>query len=427
MNNKFVIGILTGAAGSLIAAAILFTVYLAGTPAAVAEGKPQNGSVTASPTQAVQSGTEESKGVLSVTNDEMLEKIEYFKDVINEYSLYGATEDDMLNGVYRGLVWSLEDAYATYYTPEEMADMMESSSGVYCGIGAYVSQNVYTGIITIVKPFKDGPAAKAGILRDDVILMVDDMDVNGMDLNEVVSHMKGKEDTKVDIRVLRGEEELTFTVTRAVVEVPTIEYEMMDGNIGYILISEFDEITVEQFDRAVTDLEKKGMKALVIDLRDNPGGLVDSAVEMLDRLLPKGLMVYTEDKDGKREEEYAKDSKQLKVPLALLINGNSASSSEIFAGAIKDYGKGTIVGEKSFGKGIVQYVLGAPDGSGIKLTVSEYFTPKGNAVHGIGITPDVEEVMDEELATMTEIPKDKDNQLIKAIEVLSGQLKNQTK
>ncbi len=423
MNNKFIMGILTGAACSLIAAAVLFTVYLS------VEGNGTGG--TAVPTQSIAcveatpsagagiaSG---SGGVLSsVSDEELLDKLDYIKGMIEEYSLYGATEEEMLDGIYRGMLYSIQDAYSEYYNADDMNALRESSSGIYCGIGALVSQNVYTGIITVVKPFKGGPAYTVGMLKDDRIIRVEDMEVTGMDLSEVVSYMKGEEGTLVHITVLRGdsEEEITFEISRAKIEVPTVEYEMLDNKIGYILVSEFDEITVEQFDAAVTALENDGMRALVLDLRDNPGGLVDSAVSMLDRLLPKGLVVYTEDKNGVREEEYAKDKIELKVPLVLLMNENSASASEIFAGAIQDYGKGTIVGTRSYGKGIVQIIATLDDGSGIKFTISQYFTPNGNAVHGIGIVPDVEVELDEELQTLSEIPKDQDNQLQEAIRLL---------
>ena len=241
-------------------------------------------------------------------------------------------------------------------------------------------------------------------------------------MNEVVAKIKGEEGTVVNVTVLRGEKEISMDVTRAWIEVPTIEHEMLDDQIGYISISEFDQVTVEQFDNAVTNLEKQKMKGLIIDLRDNPGGLVDSAVEMLDRILPKGLVVYTEDKNGKRDEEYAKDKIELKVPLVLLMNANSASASEIFAGAVQDFEKGTVVGTQSFGKGIVQIVAYVNDGSGIKFTVSQYYTPKGNAVHEVGITPDVVVELDEELKTLSEIPKDKDNQLQEAIRVLKEKM-----
>jgi len=423
MKNKFMTGVITGAACALIAATLMFVVYFASLPASEAEANESRPLTKVTSAPVAKEPETEAKGVFSVPDDKMIEKLEYIKEMINNYSLYGASEEDMLDGMYRGLLWSIDDAYSAYYTVDEMKALMESSSGYYCGIGVMVSQNVYTGIITVVKPFKDGPAYNAGMRKEDILIKVEDEEVTGVDLNEVVAKIKGEEGTKVNVTVLRGEEEISMDVTRAWIEVPTIEYEMLEDKIGYISISEFDEVTVEQFNTAITSLEKQKMKGLVIDLRDNPGGLVDSAVAMLDRILPKGLLVYTEDKNGHREEEYAKDRIELKVPLVLLLNGNSASASEIFAGAVQDFEKGKVVGTQSYGKGIVQIVAYVNDGSGIKFTVSQYFTPKGNAVHEVGITPDVEIELDEELKTLSEIPKDKDNQLQEAIKVLKEEMK----
>ena len=420
MKNKFVTGIITGAACALIASTLMFVVYFAGLPASEAEASERYSyeAYVPSPTP-IPAGE---KGVLSVSNDTMLEKMQYIKDMIAKYSLYGASEEEMLEGMYRGMLSAIDDAYATYYTVDEMKALIDSSSGYYCGIGVMVSQNVYTGIITVVKPFKNGPAYEAGMRKEDILLKVEGEDVTGVDLNEVVARIKGEEGTKVNVTVLRGEEQISMDVTRAWIEVPTVEYEMLDGKIGYISVSEFDEVTVEQFDAALTELEKQKMKGLVIDLRDNPGGLVDSAVTMLDRILPKGLLVYTEDKNGHREEEYAKDKIELGVPLVLLMNENSASASEIFAGAVQDFGKGKVVGTQSYGKGIVQIVAYVNDGSGIKFTVSQYFTPKGNAVHEVGITPDVAVELKEELKTLSEIPKDQDNQLQEALKLLKKEI-----
>lgn len=423
MKNKFMTGVITGAACALIAATLMFVVYFASLPANEAEASDSKTLTKVTSAPVAETPEAEEKGVFSVTNDTMLKKLEYIKQMINNYSLYGASEEDMLDGMYRGLLWSIDDAYSAYYTVDEMNALMESSSGYYCGIGVMVSQNVYTGIITVVKPFKDGPAYNAGMRKEDILIKVEDEEVTGVDLNEVVAKIKGEEGTKVNVTVLRGEEEISMDVTRAWIEVPTIEHEMLDDKIGYISVSEFDEVTVEQFSNAVASLEKQKMKGLVIDLRDNPGGLVDSAVAMLDRILPKGLVVYTEDKNGHREEEYAKDKIELKVPLVLLLNQNSASATEIFAGAVQDFGKGKVVGTQSYGKGIVQIVAYVNDGSGIKFTVSQYFTPKGNAVHEVGITPDVEVELDEELKTLSEIPKEKDNQLQEAIKVLKEEIK----
>lgn len=357
--------------------------------------------------------------------DEIENKLTFMKMLIEAYYLDDVNPEDFATGIYRGFIESLDDPYSTYYTKEEYSNLMESSSGVYHGIGAVVSQDVKTGVITIVKPYKDGPAYNVGLLPDDIIYMVEGEEVTGMDLTEVVGKMKGKAGTEVNISIVReGEAKpIDFTVVRQKISIPTIEFEMLEDDIGYILISEFDEITISQFIDAIKTLEKKGMKGLIVDVRDNPGGLLDAVVAMLDRLLNEGLIVYTEDKYKNREPLYAEDKNQFNKPLVVMINGNSASASEIFAGAIQDYEIGTVVGTTSFGKGIVQKVMPLKDGTAIKLTVSKYFTPKGRNIHGTGIVPDVEVELSEELRQMVTIPHDKDNQLQKAIEVLKEKMK----
>ncbi len=216
---------------------------------------------------------------------------------------------------------------------------------------------------------------------------------------------------------------MEFSITRRTIEVPTIEYEMLDNKIGYIAVSEFDEVTAEQFREAVADLEKQGQKGLIIDVRNNPGGLLTTVVDMLDRILPKGLIVYTEDKYGNKEEKFSTAKEEFKKPLAVLINGNSASASEIFAGAIQDYKVGTIVGTTSFGKGIVQSIIPLTDGTAIKVTVSKYYTPKGRNIHKIGIEPDVKEELKDDLRQKVVIEKNEDNQLQKAIGIIEKNLK----
>ena len=359
--------------------------------------------------------------------EDIVAKLRVLKDAIDDYYLEDVNEEELVTGIYKGFVDSLGDPYSTYYTKKEYANMKESSSGVYQGIGAVVSQDVKTGIITIVRPYKDGPAYKAGLLPDDILYKVEGEEVTGEDLTEVVSKIKGKEGTKVNITIYRDgvADPMDFTLVRKKIDVPTIEYEMLKGKIGYIQIVEFDDITVSQFSSAVSALEKKGMKGLVLDVRNNPGGALNSVVDILDRLLPKGrLVIYTEDKYGNREEEKTKKTDQFRKPMVVLINGNSASASEIFAGTLQDYDKATVVGTTSFGKGIVQSVLPITDGTAIKLTISKYFTPKGRNIHGEGIVPDVEVELDEDLKQLITIPKDEDNQLQKAIEVLKEQMKN---
>ena len=357
--------------------------------------------------------------------DKIVDKLEFLETLVDTYYLEKVDTSVYADGIYKGFMSSLDDPYSTYYTKDEYNALMESSSGVYHGIGASVSQDVKTGIITIVKPFADGPAYKAGILPGDILYKVENEEVTGKDLSEVVSKMKGIEGTEVRIAVVRTDikDPIEFTIKRQEIKVPTIEYKMLADKIGYITITEFDEITVSQFTAAVDDLEKSGMKGLVVDVRNNPGGLLDSVVKMLDRLLPKGLIVYTEDKYGKRMEEDAVDNKKISVPMAVLINGNSASASEIFAGAIQDYKLGTIVGTTSFGKGIVQKVIPLSDGTAVKLTISKYYTPKGRNIHGTGIQPDVEVQLSEDLIKMVSIPVEQDNQLQEAISIVKDRIK----
>lgn len=357
--------------------------------------------------------------------DEIVSKLTIMKMLIDNLYLDEVNTEDFYTGIYKGFVNSLDDPYSTYYTKEEYRSIKESSSGVYHGIGAVVSQDVKTGLITIVKPYKGGPAYEVGLLPDDIIFKVEGEEVEDMDLTEVVGKMKGKAGTEVNVTIIREgvTDPIDFTIIRQEINIPTIEYEMLEDNIGYILISEFDQITVSQFVLAIDDLEKKGMTGLVIDVRDNPGGLLDAVVSMLDRLLPKGSnIVYTEDKYKKREYKDAENPDKFDKPLVVMINGNSASASEIFAGAIQDYEIGTIVGTTSFGKGIVQQIIPLTDGTAIKLTISKYFTPKGRNIHGTGIEPDVEVELSEELRQRATIPHEEDNQLQKAIEVLKEKM-----
>lgn len=372
---------------------------------------------------AADSLTEEQEEFLTEFFTGKMELLEY---LIEMYYMDEVSMEDLRTGAYRGMLEALGDPYSTYYTASEYDTLMESTSGTYCGIGAYVSQNMTTMIMTIVKPFVNGPAYAAGMLPGDVIYQVDGEDVTGMELSAVVAKMKGEAGTKVTVTVVRDgvTEPIDLEITRAMIEVQTVEYEMLENRIGYILVSEFDEPTVQQFKDAIGSLKEEGMQALVIDLRDNPGGLLSSVVEMLDYLLPKdSLIVYTEDKYGDREEYRAKAATTFELPLTVLVNGNSASASEIFTGAVKDYGIGTIVGTTTFGKGIVQSVYPLSDGTAVKITVSRYFTPSGVCIHGIGVAPDVEVELAEELRQKVSIAHEEDNQLQTAIQELLKKLK----
>ncbi len=351
-------------------------------------------------------------------SDAVNDKLESLQAVIDRYYLYEdeVDQDALTEGIYKGYIAGLNEPYTTYYTKEEYAAMEESTSGTYSGIGVLISQDVKTGLISLVKIFPGSPAEEAGMLAEDVISKVAGEEVSGRDLNEVVSHIKGEEGSTVEIEIYRPstEEYITMEVERRKIEVQMVEYKMLDDQIGYVAISEFEEPTPEQFDAAIDDLTGQGMKGLVIDLRNNPGGLVDSCVDVLDRILPADqLVVYTTDKNGKKEEEKTSDSETVDVPIVVLMNGESASASEIMGGCLQDYDKATLVGTQSFGKGIVQYVIPLGDGSAIKLTAAEYFTPEGRNIHGSGLTPDVEVLPGED--------KEKDVQLEKAVEIVKGE------
>ena len=293
------------------------------------------------------------------------------------------------------------------------------TSGEYSGIGVVFSQNANTKISTAVQVYPDSPAEKAGVKAGDILYKVDGEDVTAEDLSEVVARIRGEEGTTVTLTVLRGEnhEEVTLDITRGVVQVQTVTYTMKENQIGYIRITEFDKVTYEQFENALNELTQQGMEGLVVDLRANPGGNLDTVSQILDLLLPKGTIVYTEDKNGKRQEWTSDEEHQFTQPLAVLVDGNSASASEIFAGAVQDYGIGTLVGTTTFGKGIVQQLIQLPDDTCVKLTISEYFTPNGRNIHKKGIDPDVEVeyVSDEE-------NPDADNQLDAALEEVQKQL-----
>ena len=338
-------------------------------------------------------------------------KLESIQNIINREFLYEDDIDEELMREYvvKGYVEGLGDKYSVYYNEEETIDLLETTSGEFVGIGVVITQDPDTNYVEIVNVYEDSPGEEAGLLAGDIFYKIDGEDVLSLDIDQVVSKIRGEEGTKVDITVVRGSDfkEFETTAIRAVIEVTSVTYEMKNDSIGYMEISAFEGTTLSQFEEALKDLKSQGMKSLVIDLRDNPGGNLSTVVEMLDLILPKGKIVYTQTKNLERDYFYSDEERQLDIPIAVLINGNSASASEIFAGAIQDYGWGTIVGTTSFGKGIVQKLFQLPDGTCLKITTSEYFTPNGRNIHGIGIEPDV----------VVEYEYD-DNQLERAMECL---------
>lgn len=351
----------------------------------------------------------------SIITREVAQKAEAIQQVIEKLYLEEEDVQAVQEGVYKGMVSALGDPYSVYYTKEEYDAFQESYTGEYCGIGASLLQNADTGLITIVKTFKGSPAQEAGLKTGDILYKVEGEEVTGEDLSEVVARVKGKEGTTVKVTIMRGTEEMDLELVRKTISVPTVEYEMLDNNMGYIIISEFDEITTSQWTEAYETLKQQGMTSLIVDLRNNPGGGLSVVAEILDSILPEGMIVYHEDKNGQREEYKSDEEHKIEVPLAVLVNGNSASASEIFAGAVKDYGIGTLIGTTTFGKGIVQQMVSLGDGSAMKVTISKYYTPNGVCIHGTGIEPDIQVEFDAEAYEKDE----SDNQLQKAIEVLS--------
>lgn len=358
-------------------------------------------------------------------NQEFVDRIDEIYGLLQENFLYDIDDDDLRDGMYQGLMRALGDPYSTYYNEEAYNSFEQSTTGKYYGIGVSVSQNMSTGIITMVKPFKGAPGYEAGILPNDILFAVNGTEVTGMDLSEVVAMIKGEEGTTVELTLVReGEADyIVLDVERRQVEIPTVEIEMLDNQIGYMSVTGFEEVTASQFFNGIAQLSSDGMKALVIDLRDNPGGRLDVVVTMLDMILPEGILVYTEDKDGNRGNELSSNAQSiLDVPLAVLVNGQSASASEIFAGDIQDFKAGIIVGTQTFGKGIVQTVYPLDENTAVKMTVSSYFTNAGRNIHGIGITPDIEVELNEELRQKAEITREEDNQLQTAVEALLSEL-----
>lgn len=355
----------------------------------------------------------------TVSEADVNEKLNKINGLIEEYYLYDdeVDEDTLIDGIYSGYAEALGDPYTEYYDEEETQALYESTSGEFSGIGATMSKSLDSDEITVSNVYEDSPAEKAGLKQGDIIYQVDEHSVSGQDLETVVSWIKGEQGTDVVLHVIRDGEELELTATRDIVEVQTVTSEMKDGQIGYIAVSEFDSVTYDQFEEALNDLESQGMQGLVIDLRGNPGGSLTTVTDMLKLLLPEGTIVSTKDKNGNTEEITCDGSHEFTKPLAVLVNQYSASASEIFSGAIQDYGTGTIVGMTTYGKGVVQQLMDLGDGTCFKVTIAEYYTPSGRSINGTGVEPDVEVEYEYD-----ENNPEADNQLDKALEVVKAEL-----
>lgn len=389
------------------------------------------------PQQAAESNQAENQDG-SLDLNRITKKITTLQQIIDKYYLFDEDTTKVEDWIYKGMMYGLNDPYTTYYTAEEYQKLSEDTEGEYHGIGVMISQNRSTGIITVIKVFKDTPAAEAGMRPGDVLYKVGDMEVTGMDMDILVKdYIKGKDGSEVALTVFRQDEGeyVDLKMERRNVTVQTVEYQMLEDHVGYIAVSQFDVVTAGQFKAAVDDLEKQGMKKLLVDLRNNPGGILDAVVGMLDYILPDDLMiegdkdlvrtnpeatllVYMADKNGKGGQEYASDGHSLDIPMAVLVNGESASASEVFTGAMKDYGRATVVGTKTFGKGIVQNLIPLDNGTAIKMTTAHYYTPSGFDLHGKGIEPDVEVELKEEFKNQITVDVKEDNQIQAALKAL---------
>lgn len=357
----------------------------------------------------------------SVLSDrDHVQKLEYLEEMIDRYYLEEKDEEKLAEGLYTGLLYGLGDPYSRYYTAEEYEEENTAAQGSYVGIGILMQKNPEGGVM-VVECYEGGPGETAGLKAGDIISGVDGTDITEMETSEVAAMIKESSKEKVELSVHREgvKDTIKLTVPIKDVELPSVFHEMLkDEKTGYIRIAEFKGVTYEQYKSAFSELEKSGMQRLVIDLRGNPGGLLTSVCDILNEILPEGLIVYTEDKYGNRQEEKAEGKHPLEIPLAVLVNESSASASEIFAGAVQDHEVGVIVGTTTYGKGVVQSIQPLSDGSAVKLTISRYYTPKGHTIHEKGIKPDVEVKLDTSLLNQSEISHEEDNQLQAALQAL---------
>lgn len=349
-----------------------------------------------------------------------VQKLQNLEDIIKrQYYLEEVSDEVLRNGLYDGILDSLGDPYSEYYDEEELSAMLESTAGIYYGIGAYVTLDEESHYVKISGTIKNSPAEEAKLRANDLIYQIDETSTYDMSLSDAVALIKGPEFTEVVLHILRDGNPMEVTLKRRQVESPTVEWEMYENNMGYLQITQFDEVTPGQFAEALADLKSKDMKGLILDLRANPGGTLDGVVDIAGQILPKGIVVYTEDKEGNRKDYNSSGKSELDVPMVVLVDMNTASAAEILSGAIQDYGKGTLVGTTTFGKGIVQSVMSLGDGTAIKLTVSAYFTPSGRNIHKTGIKPDVVVEFDSESYYGEE---HFDNQLDRAKEILAEKM-----
>jgi len=354
------------------------------------------------------------------------EKLDMLMQLVQMYYYDDVDTAEMLDSAAIGLIAGIGDVYSMYYTKEDMEAFNEETEGEYAGIGCQLLADPTDQLITVTRVFKGSPAEEVGMRAGDKIVYVNDLYYSAYEMDAAVDVMRGTPGESVKVTVMRGLETIDFDITRKVVNINYVEHQILDGNIGYVMVFDFLGDAVEGFARALESFEAAGVSGMIIDLRNNGGGLLDASVAMADMILPEGTVVSMRDKYGS-EEVFKIDSEYYDVPMVVLVNEYSASASEILAGAIRDYGEGTLVGMTTFGKGVVQSVVDFPDGSGLKVTTARYFTPSGECIHEIGIAPHVPIELDEDAVTrygINNLPHDQDAQLQKAIELIkNGEVK----
>lgn len=349
-------------------------------------------------------------------------KSSIIKQYIDKYFMEDVDNDILTEGMYKGMLESLNDPYSVYYTKDEVESLKQSSEGEYVGLGISVTQNNETKVITVTKVYDDSPAKDAGIESGDTIYSINDNVLTDETLDELLVDIKGEEGKEVKMQLKRGEETIDADMKLREVLIDVVSYEMLEDNIGYIIIDQFTGTSTEQVEEAINDLKSQGMERIIVDLRDNPGGQLECIQAILNYFLPKDkLLLYSETKDGEQERYYTEnDGLITDMPLCVLVNENSASASEVFAGVVKCYDRGKLVGTKTFGKGIMQSTFGLSDGTAIKLTIGKYYLPDDSNIHGIGIEPDYEVKLPEDVTNVWALKHPDDPQLTKAIEVVKG-------
>lgn len=356
-------------------------------------------------------------------NNTSFEGLEYtlsqFRTELENKYIGEINDKELIDGALKGYVNALGDPYTTYYTKEEMKEIMEETNGNFVGIGIYMTENIKENVIMVIKPIENSPAEKAGILPGDIITKINDVEYTGDKLEEASNKIRGEEGTKVKLEIYRNGETKEFEITRKKVVISHITTKVLEDNIGYIAISDFDGDCANEFKTKYKELEKKGITKLIIDIRNNGGGIVDKSLEIANTMIEKGsTLLITKDKKNNEDITKATENPIINMPVVVLTNEYSASASEILAGALKDNNKATLVGTKTYGKGIIQELNKLSDGSGLKVTVSEYYTPNHTAINKIGITPDVEVELSDEAKKQLNLEEKDDNQLQKAIEIL---------